>query len=89
MAASGQPDPSQAGGAPPPDGGAPGGAPSQGPANPLQIKLAQLYQICVGLAQQEPTLSGGMQKAAQGIQEAQTALVSQPSPQPTSSNPPY
>jgi hypothetical protein len=85
MAAAAQPDP-QGGGAP--DAGSPQPAPSQAPANPTQIALAQIYQLCKKLAQQDPTLSAGLAKAAQGIQEAQTALVSAPQPQPTSSTPP-
>jgi len=79
-----QPDPTQGGGAP--DAGA-APAPSQAPANPKQIMLAQMYQLCKRLAQEDPTLSAGMQKAAQGIQEAQTALVTEAKPQPSSSNP--
>ena len=85
MASAPTPDPSQ-GGAPPPDAG--GGAPSGAPASPEQMMLAKLYQACKGLAQQNPILSAGLTKAAEGIQEAQTALVSQPAPQPASSNPP-
>lgn len=91
MAAAPTPDPTQpAGGAPAPDaGGSPGGAPpSQAPASPEQMMLAKLYQACKALAQQNPILSAGLQKAAQGIQEAQTAMVTQPQPQPASSNPP-
>jgi hypothetical protein len=103
MATPGQPDPTQAGGAPdggaapaaspapPPPGpeaGGGGGAPSAAPANPKQVMLAQMYQLCKRLAQEDPTLSAGMQKAAEGIQEAQTAMVTQPQPQPAASNPP-
>jgi hypothetical protein len=90
MATTPQPDPTTAGGAP--DAGAPpaaSSAPSQAPASPEQIMLAKLYQACKALAQQNPILSTGLQKAAQGIQEAQTALVTQPQPQPTAQNPPY
>lgn len=83
MASQATPDPTQ-GGAPAPDAGAPSGA----PASPEQMMLAKLFQACKGLAQQNPILSAGLEKAAQGIQEAQTALVSQPAPQPASSNPP-
>lgn len=46
-----------------------------------------MYQMCKRLAQGKPELSAGLQKAAQGIQEAQTALVTGAQPQPTSSNP--
>jgi len=81
----------------PTQGGSPGGAPSgdtapaqgQPPANPKQIALAQMYQLCKKLAQEDPILSAGLQKAAEGIQEAQTAMVTQPAPTPSSSNPPY
>jgi len=52
------------------------------------MMLAKLYQACKALAQQNPILSAGLQKAAQGIQEAQTAMVTQPQPQPAGSNPP-
>jgi len=51
--------------------------------------LAQMYQLCKRLSQEDPTLSAGLQKATQGIQEAQTALVTEAKPQPTSSNPAY
>lgn len=82
--AQGQPSPS-----PSPDQGG-GGAPSQAPASPEQVMLARLYQACKALAQQNPVLSSGLSKAAEGIQEAQTALVTQPkqgeSPQ---QSPPY
>jgi hypothetical protein len=84
MAAAAQPDPTQGGA---PDSGASGA--SQAPANPKQMMLAQLYQMCKRLAQEDPVLSAGLQKAAQGIQEAQTAMVTQPQPQPTGATPPY
>lgn len=86
MAAAPQPDPGGgASGAPPsPDTGA-----SQAPASPEQMMLAKLYQACKALAQQNPVLAPGLSKAAQGIQEAQTAVVTQPQSQPASSNPPY
>jgi len=56
----------------PPQGAA---APSQAPANPQQVVLAQIYQVLKRLAQENPVLSAGLQKAAQGIQEAQTAML--------------
>ena len=87
MAAAPQPDPTAAGAGP--ETGAAPSAPSQAPANPKQIMLAQMYQLCKRLAQEDPVLSAGLGKAAQGIQEAQTAMVTQPEPQPTSANPPY
>lgn len=86
MATAPQPDPTQGGGAPQ---GAPSPQPSQAPANPQQVMLAQMYQVCKRLAQENPAMSAGMEKAAQGIQEAQTALVSQPQPQPAGNTPPY
>ena len=69
-------------------GGAATPAPSQAPANPKQILLAQLYQMAKRLAQQDPALSAGLEKAAAGIQEAQSAMVMQPQSQPAGSNPP-
>jgi hypothetical protein len=65
-----------------------GSPPSQGPANPVQIMLAQIYQVLKRMAQENPALSAGLQKAAAGIQEAQSAMITQPRPQPTESNPP-
>jgi len=50
--------------------------------------LAQLYQLCKRLAQQDPALSAGLEKAAAGIQEAQSAMVMQPQAQAPSQNPP-
>lgn len=89
MASAAQPDPTQAGGTPE-QGGAPGASQSpQAPANPVQVMLAQMYQLVKRLATENPVLAAGMQKAAQGIQEAQTALVTQPQQQPSGSNPPY
>lgn len=85
MASPAQLDP-QSGGAP--DAGASAG--SQAPANPQQVMLAQMYQLCKRLAQANPAMSAGLEKAAQGIQEAQTAAMGgQSQPQPTSSNPSY
>jgi hypothetical protein len=50
--------------------------------------LAQMYQVIKQLAQTNPAMSAGLQKAAQGIQEAQTALlVNRPGPSPDQ-NPP-
>lgn len=68
---------------------APGGAPSAAPANPAQVMLAQMFQVCRRLAQENPAMSAGMQKAAQGIQEAQTALMmNRQSATPPEQNPP-
>lgn len=87
-----QPDPTQAGAAPPspsPDAGAPPpDQPSQAPASPEQVMLAQMYQLCKRLAAEKPELSAGLQKAAEGIQEAQTAMIVQPQPQPAGATPP-
>jgi hypothetical protein len=94
MAASPQPEiqgtspANQTGGGDPASGAQPGGQPSQAPANPSQIMLAQMYQLCKRLSEQDPTLAPGLAKAAQGIQEAQTAMVTQPQPPPTGANPP-
>lgn len=68
---------------------APGGTPPSGaPANPVQIMLAQIYQVLRRLSQENPALSAGLQKAGAGIQEAQSAMLTQPRPQPTEGNPP-
>lgn len=90
MAAAPTPDPQAAGAQPStdPSQGAPQ-APSQAPASPEQVMLANLYQACKQLAQQNPVLAPGLSKAAQGIQEAQTAMVMQPQPQPSGQTPPY
>jgi len=69
-------------------GAAPAAAPSQAPANPMQVMLAQIFQVLKRIAQENPAASAGLQKAAAGIQEAQTAMLTQPQPQPTEGNPP-
>jgi hypothetical protein len=52
------------------------------------MMLAQMYQVIKQLAQSNPAMSAGLQKAAQGIQEAQTALLmNRPGPSPEQ-NPP-
>lgn len=98
MAAPGSPDPGAGGQpqpqpSPQPGGGGPeaagGGAPSQAPASQDQIMLAKLYQACKALAQQNPVMSPGLSKAAEGIQEAQTALVTQPKNEAPQQSPPY
>lgn len=88
MASSPTPDPTQSAGGAPDPGGAPGAPPPGPQANPQQMMLAQMYQVCKRLAQENPAMSAGMQKAAQGIQEAQTAMITQPQPQPTGATPP-
>lgn len=87
MATQPQPDPTQAGGAPD-AGAAPGAAPSQAPAQPELIALSRVVMVLKQLAQQNPVLSAGLTKAVQGINEAQSAMVSQPQPQSAQSNPP-
>ena len=94
MAGAPQPQPYQ-GGAPPqgpapggPGPGPQGGAPSQAPASPEQMMLARLFQAVRLLSQQNPVMSAGLEKAAQGIQEAQSALMTQPQPQPAQQTPP-
>lgn len=82
------------GGAPPPQGApdqgaAPQGAPSQAPANQIQMLLARWYQVAKQMAASDPRLAAGMEKIAQGIQEAQTALVSPPQPTPMGQQPQY
>lgn len=72
---------------PSPDAG--GGPPSQAPASQEQIMLAKLYQACKALAQQNPAMAPGLSKAAEGIQEAQTALVTQPKNQAPQQSPLY
>jgi hypothetical protein len=71
-----------------PSGPAPGGAPSAAPANPAQMMLAQMYQVIKRLAQENPSLSAGLQKAAQGIQEAQSAMLMNRPQAPPEQNPP-
>jgi hypothetical protein len=53
------------------------------------MMLAQMFQFCKRLAMENPVLSAGLSKAAEGIQEAQTALVTQPQPQPVGATPPF
>lgn len=81
-------------GAPPPQGGpdqagAATPAPSQAPANPLQMLLARWYQTAKQMAQSDPRLASGAEKVSQGIQEMQTALVTPPQPTPTGQQPQY
>jgi hypothetical protein len=86
-AGGGQPQPQPTPGGPEAGGG--GGAPSQAPASPESMALAKLYQACKALAQQNPVLSPGLSKAAEGINEAQTALVTQPKNEAPQQSPPY
>lgn len=87
--------PPQGGGAPPPQQDTPDqnvpqqGAPSQAPANPLQMLLARWYQTAKQMAASDPRLASGAEKVSQGIQEMQTALVSPPQPTPIGQQPQY
>ncbi len=92
MATPGMPDPSQQQ-APtpqgPPDAGAqPGGAPQGGPPPELQI-LGQLMTMCKQVAAQVPAASAGLAKAIAGINEAATAVLTQPQQQAPQQSPPY
>jgi len=96
MATSGMPQPGQDQGgspqggppSPPPQGG---GAPPQqgggGQANQLQQLFAQWYQVSKQIASSDPRLASGMEKVAQGIQEAQAALVTPSQPTPLAQQP--
>lgn len=80
MAASPMPQP----GAP-----APGAMGGDAPASPEQQQLAAIYQHLKQMSQANPAMAAGLEKAAAGIQEAQSAaLVNQP-PAPMSQNPQY
>ena len=92
------PSPDQSGGAPPqggagapppPQGGPPdqGGGQQGGQANQLQQLFARWYEASKQIASSDPRLASGMEKVAQGIQEAQAALVTPPQPTPTSQQP--
>jgi len=71
--------------APPQQGAQPA---SQAPASPEQMMLAKIFQASQQLMQ-NPIISAGMQKVMAGIQEAQTALVTQAPPPSPSQTPPY
>lgn len=75
------PDPSQSA-TPDNGGGASASSSSQSPmqdqASQMQQLLANWYQAAKQMAAADPRLASGMEKVAQGIQEAQTALVSPP-----------
>lgn len=74
---------------PAPQAAPPAQAPSEAPASPDQVMLAQIYQVIKKLAMESPAMSSGLEKAAAGIQEAQTAMLTQaPGPSPDQ-NPPY
>lgn len=85
MAAAPMPDPSQQ-----PQGGPAPGAPSQAPASPGLMMLAQVQSALKQIAQNEPATSAGLAKAIAGVNEAMSSLVvSQPQPQAPSQSPPY
>jgi hypothetical protein len=88
MAATPMQDPQQTGGGQPSPDAASASA-SQAPASPEQMQLAQVFQVLRRMAQSNPILSAGLSKAAQGVQEAQTALITQPQQQPATQNPAY
>lgn len=85
MAAAPMPDPGQSQ-AP---GGAPVGAPSGAPASPQLMQLAAIHQHLVQMAQDNPAAATGLAKAAQGITEAMSALVSQPQQSSPNQSPSY
>ena len=85
----GTPPPQAGAGTPPPDQGAAQTPPSQAPANPMQMMLARWYQVAKQMAASDPRVAAGMEKIAQGIQEAQTALVSPPQPTSLGQQPQY
>ena len=97
MATSMPPSPDQSGGAPPaggpptppPQGGAPSPQGGGDQASQLQKLFASWYQVSKQVAASDPRLASGMEKVAQGIQEAQAALVTPPQPTPTSQQPSY
>jgi hypothetical protein len=60
----------------------------QAPAPPEMMLLAKVSEALNGLAQKNPTLAPGLQKALAGIKEAQTAMVTQGPQQPPSATPP-
>lgn len=65
------------------------GAPSQAPAPPELMLLARFSQALDQLAQQVPAASSGLAKAKQGINEAMSAIVSQPQQQAPQQSPPF
>jgi hypothetical protein len=48
-----------------------------------------MYEVAQKLAQENPVLSSGMSKVADGIQEAQTAMLTGAQQPPPEQNPPY
>ena len=97
MAASPTPDPTQQG-QPAPQGdttqqGVPPdasqGQPSQAPAPPELMALAKITQILKQLSQSVPAASAGLAKAVAGVNEAMSAIVSQPQQQGPAQSPPF
>ncbi|HTF62319.1 MAG TPA: hypothetical protein VK638_06355 [Edaphobacter sp.] len=97
MAAAPVPDPNQQPqpgaapqGAPPDPSQGGGGMPSQAPAPPELMFLAKVQQALTQFAQQYPAASSGLSKAAQGLNEAMSAItVAQPQQQAPQMSPPY
>lgn len=100
MASSPMPDPSQqqspaatpppdAGGGASPDGGSQQPSPSSAPANPMQMLFAKWYQTAKQMAASDPRIAVGMGKVAEGIQEAQAAMVTPQQPQSPTQQPQY
>ena len=73
---------------PQPGMGAPKAMGGDAPASPEQQQLAAIYQHLKQMASGNPLLAAGLEKAAAGIQEAQSSLVSQAPPSPMQ-NPQY
>jgi len=98
MAAAPTPDPSQQ---PQPGGGtatqgqppadpSQAGVASQAPAPPELMFLAKIQQALTQFSQQYPTASSGLAKAAQGLNEAMSAItVASPQQQTPQMSPPY
>ena len=72
------------GGTPPPEAQP---APSQAPADQMQLLLAKWYKAAEQMAASDPRLSSGAQKVREGINEMQTALVTPPQTTPRSQQP--
>lgn len=67
-------------------GGAPG---AQEQATKLQMLLADWFRVSREMAVHDRRLAAGMEKVAQGIQEAQAALVTPSQPTPIAQQPQY
>lgn len=82
MAAAAMPDPGQ-------QQAPAGGAPSGAPASPQLMQLAAIHQHLASMAQDNPSAAPGLAKAAQGITEAMSAMVSQPQQGSPTQSPSY